>query len=184
MRGYADPETDKILMEMFFGTSELTGYGIFLRFANLANSLMKPFTIWFLFCLFMNSENPFSAVLSNSMYPLFKRGDYVFSISSKQQKHAIGFIGLYEVNSSFAPVVHRIIEYHENETIPIFLSKGDNNNKSDEWLYNDQYFLNYTNIKNELIGVLPFVGYPNVFLKERPLLFVLFIYYVIYASLR
>ena len=48
MRGYYDAETDAILKQMIFGTKDISFYGMFLRFVNLAEALVRPLTFWFI----------------------------------------------------------------------------------------------------------------------------------------
>ena len=116
------------------------------------------------------------------MYPMFKRGDYVFSTDLNTHKNEISVVGMYQINKTLMPIVHRVVETHKNETSFVFLSKGDNNNRTDEWAYGDD-FLNYSKLSNDLIAVVPYIGYPNLWLREHPSFFILFIFYVGYFSI-
>lgn len=182
-RGYYDPEMDAMLKKMFFGRSDIGMVGIFFRFAHLADLIVRPLLYFNIMCLIMNCNNPISAVLSGSMMPVFQRGDFILAKGKPSMLTDNGNIVIYFLNDSVPQIVHRKIEFHQNETNSIFLSKGDNNNKTDIWLYS-QDFWNTSNIDSEIIGVLPLAGYVNIFLREHPSIFILWIYYIVYNALR
>lgn len=182
MRGYAGPETDEFLKMLFFGKKDIGPLGIFFRFANLADIILRPILFFQILCLLLNCNNPISAVLSGSMVPVFRRGDFIISKGKSSAKAQNGNIIIYVVNSSFPQVVHRKIEFHQNQTESFYLTKGDNNNKTDVWLYSQEYW-NTSNIDSEVIGVIPWAGYLNILLREHHAILFLWIYYTIYCAL-
>ena len=102
------------------------------------------------------------AVLSNSMYPVFSRGDAVVieKIDKKNLKKLKKDTILY-YSKDGKLVIHRIIgiEFFENDRVEI-ITKGDNNNAADTWIVTN----------DEIIGtvkfMVPYVGYPSVFIYE------------------
>ncbi|MBO7079750.1 MAG: signal peptidase I, partial [Bacilli bacterium] len=105
------------------------------------------------------------AVLSNSMYPTFSRGDAVIveKINSKDinqlKKLEKGNILYFSKDGNL--IIHRItaVEY-ESENRVLFHTKGDNNNSEDGWVVTNE----------EVLGTVkfmaPIVGYPSVLVNE------------------
>ena len=103
------------------------------------------------------------AVLSNSMYPTFARGDAVImkKIDDKDlKKLKKGTILYYSKDGNL--IVHRIISVKfDEETNKIEVTtKGDNNNSNDPWIVTNE----------EIIGtvsfMIPYIGYPSVWVNE------------------
>ena len=102
------------------------------------------------------------AVLSNSMYPTFARGDAVVvqKLEKKEfSKLKKGDILYYSKDDKL--VIHRIIEIKETEEKKLEIkTKGDNNNTEDNWIIKEE----------EIIGkvkfMVPYIGYPSVWVNE------------------
>lgn len=102
------------------------------------------------------------AVLSNSMYPTFARGDAVVvqKLEKKEfSKLKKGDILYYSKDGKL--VIHRIIEIKETEEKKLEIkTKGDNNNTEDNWIIKEE----------EIIGkvkfMIPYIGYPSVWVNE------------------
>ncbi len=91
------------------------------------------------------------AILSNSMNPIFKRGDVV--IYKKEENIKPGDIIVFQYQNQI--IVHRVLSIHE-----YYVTKGDANNNVD-----------YIKVKKEDIkGVyqfsLKYLGYPSIWLNE------------------
>ena len=109
-----------------------------------------------------NKPMLFSAVRSNSMYPLFQRGDMIFINSlSKDDAVNIGDIVVFKAEegnlSGQGYVVHRIIE---ETTDGNYITKGDANDYKDpilkrEWMYSKVVTLGKQPVKIPLLGYLP-----------------------------
>lgn len=100
------------------------------------------------------------SIVSNSMVPVFSRGDSV--IIKKIKENEIinlkkGDIIEYKLENRF--VIHRIIEIVD-EKESIFITKGDNNNAADTKPVK----------KDQIVGLvkfsIPFIGYPSVYFSE------------------
>ncbi len=122
-------------------------------FTNLA--MLYPFTIItsILFVFFMLGVFNYQpiAILSNSMNPIFRRGDVV--IYKKEENILPGDIIVFKCENQI--IVHRVVSINE-----YYITKGDANNTVD-----------YIKIKKEDIkGVYQFhikyLGYPSIWLNE------------------
>lgn len=67
-------------------------------------------------------------LLSGSMEPAFQRGDLLFLTMPSKQRLQVGDITVYNVPGAQIPIVHRVIEAHDEYvgTIWYFLSKFSN----------------------------------------------------------
>lgn len=109
-----------------------------------------------------NKPMLFSAVRSNSMYPLFERGDMIFINSlNKENTVKIGDIVVFKAEegslSDQGYVVHRIIEETKDGN---YITKGDANDYKDpilkrEWIYSKVVTLGKYPVKIPLLGYLP-----------------------------
>lgn len=103
-----------------------------------------------------------TAIMSNSMHPIYDRGDVV--IVEKSTKKVLNNLKKYDIIEYMLDktiVAHRIIyiEKH-NDNTRLYITKGDNNNMADkEKVTNDQ-------IKGKVIFRIPKIGYPSVWLNE------------------
>ena len=123
------------------------------HFTNVGTIL--PFTIMasILFVLFMLGLFTYQpiAILSNSMNPIFKRGDVV--IYKKEENIVPGDIIVFQYQNQM--IVHRVVSIND-----YYVTKGDANNSVD-----------YIKVQKEDIkGVyqfsLKYLGYPSIWLNE------------------
>lgn len=101
------------------------------------------------------------AIMSNSMKPVFSRGDMVIiqKIDEKDiQKLTIGDIIEYRLDNHI--IVHRIIEKKEKNKKMIFKTKGDNNSAPDTKYVSEEQIIGLVKF------VAPKIGYPTVWLSE------------------
>ena len=101
------------------------------------------------------------AILSNSMSPIFSRGDLI--ILKKFDKTELkeikrGAIIVYKIHDNF--VAHRIIDIRQNENNILITTKGDQNNTTDS----------YKVSLNDIVGIykfpIKFLGYPAIWFNE------------------
>lgn len=100
--------------------------------SNLIFILFIVFLILILFlkfCIIKDNTSLFGITIlkvsSNSMFPTIKKDDYI--VIKKQKNYEIGDIITFKSKENCL-ITHRIIEKYEN----VFITKGDNNNISDD----------------------------------------------------
>lgn len=101
------------------------------------------------------------AIVSNSMFPLFERGDMAVIEKIKKEdmdKIKKGTIIRFQVDNYY--VIHRVVDIEESEDGLLFTTKGDNNNAEDV----DKV------TENQVLGIYKFkvkyIGFPSVWLSE------------------
>lgn len=101
------------------------------------------------------------AVLSGSMSPTFNRGDaVVIQKLNTQEKDLLTKGDVIQFVSGTKFVVHRINEVGNDEYgNKLFITKGDHNNTVDV----DKVHIE--NVKGKVVFVVPFIGYPSVWLS-------------------
>lgn len=133
-----------------------------IRKNNYIINYLIMIVILIIFILFISGFFKYKpiSIMSNSMYPLIKKGDIVV-IEKITDKIILkeGDIVAYILNNSI--IVHRIhfVEKHNNGNI-VYITKGDNNNSVDKLkIKKDQ-------IKGIVKFFIPKLGYPSVWLNE------------------
>lgn len=101
------------------------------------------------------------AIVSNSMFPLFERGDMaVIEKIKKEDMNKIkkGTIIRFQVENYY--VIHRVVDIEKSEKGLLFTTKGDNNNAEDV----DKV------TEDQVLGIYKFrvkyIGFPSVWLSE------------------
>ncbi len=102
-----------------------------------------------------------TSIMSNSMYPVIKRGDIV--VLEKKSIEQLNNLNKYDIISyrlENINVVHRIVatEKHNNEIL--YITKGDNNNMA------DKEKVKPSQINGVIRFKIPKLGYPSVWLNE------------------
>ena len=102
------------------------------------------------------------AIMSNSMIPVFSRGDAVLveKITEDDFKELkIGeILAFYDTKGRM--VVHRIISIEENNGKYSIITKGDNNDSFDNWVVSNK------DIYGKVITSIKYIGIPSVELSE------------------
>lgn len=122
---------------------------------------ISPLILFALFVAGIFKYKP-TAIVSNSMYPIYQRGDVVIieKVNTKNIKNLKKY-DIIEYKLKNIIVSHRIIhiEKHNDGSIS-YITKGDNNNTAD----------NEKVSSNQIIGIVKFripkVGYPSVWLND------------------
>lgn len=101
------------------------------------------------------------SVMSNSMFPIFKRGDIVVTekISQKDIKE-IQKYDIIEYTLDNIIVMHRVIAIEKHGNNILFITKGDNNNNV------DNKKVNPSQVKGIIKLRIPSLGFPSVWLNE------------------
>src|SRR5574344_1715493 len=101
------------------------------------------------------------AIGSNSMKPFFSKGDAVIvrKITKEDyQNLKVGDIIVYQHENKL--IIHRIVSIKENNNLVVINTKGDNNNSKDAWN------IHLTDIKGKVKEVVPYIGYPSIWITE------------------
>ncbi len=115
-------------------------------------------------------------VESNSMYPIFKKGDLIFSKPIKAEEISKNDIISFEnINSPKKQIVtHRIKSIYYDGKIKKFITRGDANNFDDEFKLSGNYIL------GKYVGKIPKLG-AFIDLIRQPLTLILIFTVVILA---
>ncbi|XP_011031479.1 PREDICTED: signal peptidase complex catalytic subunit SEC11A-like [Populus euphratica] len=147
------------------------------QFITLGIIASTVLIIWKVLMCLTGSESPVVVVLSGSMEPGFKRGDILFLHMSKAPVR-IGEIVVYSVEGRPVPIVHRVIEVHEEENngnVDI-LTKGDANPLDDRSFYaNSQHWLKSQQIIGRDVAFVPYAGWATIIMTEKPIIKYMFI---------
>ncbi|EGG11400.1 Hypothetical protein MELLADRAFT_102338 [Melampsora larici-populina 98AG31] len=148
---------------------------ILLQALNFASVISTALMIWKSLAITLNTESPVVVVLSGSMEPGFYRGDLLFLSLPIHRNLSIGEIPVFNVPDGKIPIVHRLIENHDE---PIhsksniqdrwMLTKGDNNGENDVGLYNGLKYLKRSNLIGKVNGYVPYVGYVTIVMNDYP----------------
>lgn len=102
------------------------------------------------------------AILSNSMQPLYSKGDaIVYERISEQEKKLLkvgDIIVFYDKNNNL--IIHRIYKIRENKGENEFITKGDNNDSVDSNVVKTE------NIKGKYLFNIKYIGYPKMYMYE------------------
>ncbi|KZO94687.1 putative signal peptidase [Calocera viscosa TUFC12733] len=144
---------------------------ILLQALTFGSVLASGLMMWKALGLVCNTESPIVVVLSGSMEPAFKRGDLLFLTNFPNEKFEVGDITVYKLPHQGIPIVHRVIEAHDDSTVldQFLLTKGDNNPEDDKSLYGSRMKgLKRSNVIGRVKGFLPYVGYVTIVLNDFP----------------
>ena len=101
------------------------------------------------------------AVISDSMLPLFARGDMIVIEKVKEEevtKLKVGDVIQFFTDNYY--VIHRIHEIEETDEGLLFTTKGDNNNAPDSKKVKPEQ------IRGKYLGHVKYIGFPSVWLSE------------------
>lgn len=86
---------------------------LLLQILNFATVIATALAMWKGLSVLSDSESPVVVVLSGSMEPAFYRGDLLFlTMPGPQTRFEVGDITVYKVPGQEIPIVHRVIETH------------------------------------------------------------------------
>lgn len=102
------------------------------------------------FAVILNTNTPVVSVLSDSMIPVFFRGDMLIIYNDGNYKK--GDIVVYESKNMRSPIIHRIIDINNG----FYITKGDNNRIA------DPYPVAKEDIKGRAIFKIPLLGWARI----------------------
>lgn len=101
------------------------------------------------------------AVVSNSMYPLFERGDMaVIEKIKKEDLDKIKKGTIIRFQSDGYYVIHRVVDIEKTDDGLLFTTKGDNNNAEDADKVTEEQVLGIYKFR------VKYIGFPSVWLSE------------------
>jgi signal peptidase I len=117
--------------------------------------ICTAFSVWKGLGIITDSPSPIVVVLSESMEPIFHRGDLLI-LSNRKKVVDVGDVVVYNVKGRDIPIVHRVIKQHWTDNNGVekqyLLTTGDNNPTDDVALYaRGQIHLDR---KDEVIGLV------------------------------
>ncbi|KAJ3416172.1 Signal peptidase complex catalytic subunit S11C [Chytridiales sp. JEL 0842] len=104
------------------------------------------------------------------MEPAFQRGDLLFLTMNKDPIR-VGEIVVFKVKDREIPIVHRVLEIHEDLKTgeQFMLTKGDHNSGHDRPLYAPgQMWVKNSDVVGRVQGILPYVGMVTIILNDYP----------------
>ena len=101
----------------------------------------------------LNTKTPVVAVFSDSMIPIFYKGDMIIVFGEKNIK--LGDIVVFDSPDLKYPIIHRVVEIKNNGVI----TKGDNNPISDEGRWGT---IPFDNIYGKAMLKIPLLGWVKI----------------------
>ena len=125
----------------------------------------------------LTTDMPVVAVESNSMVPVFYKGDILVLKGAAQGELEVGDVIVYSVKSWQVPVVHRIVKINPDGS---FQTKGDANSGQ----LGFEYYIAPENIHGKVVVIVPYLGWVKIGMMQYVLpnmIFVLAAFAVIAA---
>ncbi len=107
----------------------------------------------------LTTDMPVVAVESNSMVPVFNKGDILVLRGSAQDELKVGDIIVYSVEGRSVPIVHRVVKLNPDGS---FQTKGDANNGQLEF----EYHVPYESVHGKVVLIVPFLGWVKIGVTE------------------
>ena len=97
------------------------------------------------------------------MEPAFYRGDLLFLTNPPNERYHTGDITVYRIPGADIPIVHRVLETHDDKVKDkqFMLTKGDNNYVDDLELYQGLKWLEPKHIVGKVRGCAQFLVFPG-----------------------
>jgi signal peptidase len=110
--------------------------------------------------IIMRTDSPMMAVVSNSMYPTFERGDLIFvkGVDSPDEIKR-GDIIVFQLDGDPETKVHRVVEIENNDGQLRFRTKGDHNPNIDPWN------VSFEEVKGRVLFWIPKLGYLSLWIR-------------------
>ncbi|CCW60219.1 unnamed protein product [Phytomonas sp. EM1] len=125
--------------------------------------------VWSFFTGLTGSEHGAVVVISGSMEPGYRRGDFITVHRRPSSEVRAGDIIVYRLEGREIPIVHRVITWHRREIDgkQFYLTKGDNNHWNDRALYDSAMeFISGEAIVGKVFAKLSFFGYATIMFNE------------------
>jgi signal peptidase len=103
----------------------------------------------------LTTDMPVVAVESNSMVPVFHKGDILVLTGSGPGGYEVGDVIVYSVPGRGVPVVHRIVRINPDGS---FQTKGDANAGQLEF----EYYIAPENVHGKVLVIVPYLGWVKI----------------------
>ena len=103
----------------------------------------------------LTTDMPVVAVESNSMVPVFYKGDILVLAGAGPDDLKVGDVVVYSVEGRSIPIVHRIIKMNPDGS---FQTKGDANNGQ----LNFEYYVDPQSVHGRVAAVVPYLGWVKI----------------------
>ncbi|MBN1896592.1 MAG: signal peptidase I [Candidatus Aenigmarchaeota archaeon] len=107
----------------------------------------------------LTTDMPVVAVESNSMIPVFYKGDILVLKGVPTEQLDVGDIVVYSVEGRSVPIVHRIVKINPDDS---FQTKGDANNGQ----LNFEYYVSPQSIHGKVVLIIPYLGWVKIGVTE------------------
>lgn len=100
-----------------------------------------------------------TAIMSNSMHPVYNRGDMVI-VRQKDSSTDIKIGDIIQYTAKSRTITHRVVVVVVDKDVVQYITRGDNSNSNDPWLISE------SQISGIVKARIPFIGYPTVIVNE------------------
>ena len=107
----------------------------------------------------LTTDMPVVAVESNSMVPVFYKGDILVLKGMHAVEYKVGDIIVYSVEGRSVPIVHRIVKINPDGS---YQTKGDANNGQ----LNFEYYVSKESIHGKVLVIIPYLGWVKISVTE------------------
>ncbi len=147
----------------------------------IALAFSGSFIIYFILQITLRTSTPMVVVVSGSMEPNIHIGDLLFlqgrdpeDIKAGTIEDKKGDVIVYDARDLWDgapddPIVHRVVDKWENDSVWYFLTKGDANDDVDKAPVPEDH------IVGVVCGRIPYIGYVKIFLSDTGLFIPIFI---------
>ena len=156
--------------------NQIAGYRprkLLTQIVTLGATVGSALMMWNFMRLATNVESPIVVVLTKSMEPAFYRGD-ILLVTNRDKEVVPGDIMVFNIAREPIPIVHRAMII-QDEAEPrkgkeyYLLTKGDNNQADDRWLYKTgKVWLNKKDVIGKIKAYCPLIGYVTIAMNDNP----------------
>jgi signal peptidase len=107
----------------------------------------------------LTTDMPVVAVESNSMVPVFNKGDILVLKGTAQDGLKAGDIVVYSVEGRAVPIVHRIVKLNPDGS---FQTRGDANSGQLSF----EYHVPFESIHGKVVLIVPYMGWVKIGVSE------------------
>ena len=116
----------------------------------------------------LTTDMPVVAVESNSMVPVFYKGDILVLKGAAPGELEVGDVIVYSVKSRQVPVVHRIVKINPDGS---YQTKGDANSGQLDF----EYYIPPENIHGKVVVIVPYLGWVKIGMMQYVLPNIIFV---------